>query len=372
MRVAHIYWDLAYGGIQTMLVNIINEQVKLGAEVSLIIVNDVIADELLNAISPEIKIIRNHRKTGTKNISFAFRIKYALNEINPDIIHCHKSALLNFIPKKWYKRTCNTVHDLPIGKIGPKCRLLSIYKWQKSKNENVLCLDRIKSVFAISQAVHDQLDAKYHIASKVVYNGIQTSKFRIRPRHISRGSFNIVQISRLEHIKKGQDLLIEAFGILRQKRDNVKLTFIGQGKSLEYLKKLACQQGDDNQIEFKGAMPQSYIAEHLCVYDLFVQSSRHEGFGLTVAEAMATKVPVLVSSGQGPAEVTEGEKYGWTFENGNAGDLAKKLLHIIDHYDECLDKAEQAYRHVKENYDVSVTAKKYIDAYKTIIHHEED
>ena len=133
MRVAHIYWDLAYGGIQTMLVNIINEQVKLGVEVSLIIVNDVIADELLNAISPEIKIIRIHRKTGTKNISFAFRIKYALNEINPDIIHCHKSALLNFIPKKWYKRTCNTVHDLPVGKIGPKCRLLSIYKWQKSK-----------------------------------------------------------------------------------------------------------------------------------------------------------------------------------------------------------------------------------------------
>lgn len=367
MKIAHIYWDLAYGGIQTMLINIINEQVKLGVEVSLIIVNDVIADELLNAISPEIKIIRIHRKARTKNISFAFRIKYVLNEINPDIIHCHKSALLNFIPKKWYKRTCNTVHALPVGKIGPKCRLLSIYKWQKSKNENVLCLDRIKSVFAISQSVHDQLEANYHIASKVVYNGIQTTKFRIRPHLSPKESFNIVQISRLEHVKKGQDLLIEAFGILRKIIDKVKLTFIGQGKSLEYLKKLANQQGDDNQIEFKGAMPQSFIAEHLCDYEIFVQPSRHEGFGLTVAEAMAAKVPVLVSSGQGPEEVTEGEKYGWTFENGNAEDLAKKLLYIIEHYDECLDKAEQAYHHVKDNYDVSVTAKRYIDAYKKVI-----
>ena len=367
MKVAHIYWDLTYGGIQTMLVNIINEQVKLGVDVSLIIVNDVIADELLNAISPRIKIIRIHRKAGSKNFSFVYRIKHALDEINPDIIHSHKSALLNFIPKKCYKRTCNTVHDLPVGKIGPKCRLLSIYKWQKSKNENVLCLDRIKSVFAISQSVHDQLEAKYHIASKVVYNGIETTKFRIRPNLSPVGSFNIVQISRLEHVKKGQDLLIEAFDILWQKRRNVKLTFIGQGKSLEHLKKLAHQQGGDNQIEFKGAMPQSFIAEHLCDYEIFVQPSRHEGFGLTVAEAMAAKVPVLVSSGQGPEEVTEGEKYGWTFENGNAEDLAKKLLYIIEHYDECLDKAEQAYHHVKDNYDVSVTAKKYIDAYKKII-----
>lgn len=366
MKIAHIYWDLAYGGIQTMLVNIINEQVKIGAEVSLIIVNDVMAEELLNAISPEIKIIRIHRKARTKNISFAFRIKYALNEINPDIIHCHKSALLNFIPKKWYKRTCNTVHDLPVGKIGPKCRLLSIFKWIKSKNENVLCLDRIKSVFAISQSVHDQLEANYHIKSQVVYNGIQTTKFRIRSHILPEGTFRIIQISSLEHQKKGQDLLIDATSILQEQGTNVNLTFIGIGSSLDFLKDKVKKYNIIQIVSFLGSKTQKYISEHLCNYDIFVQPSRHEGFGLTVAEAMAAKVPVLVSSGQGPEEVTEGEKYGWTFENGNAEDLAKKLLYIIEHYDECLDKAEQAYHHVKDNYDVSVTARKYFDAYKTV------
>ena len=48
---------------------------------------------------------------------------------------------------------------------------------------------------------------------------------------------------------------------------------------------------------------QDYVAAHLTDYDLFVQPSRWEGFGLTVAEAMAAGVPVLVSEGQGPAEV---------------------------------------------------------------------
>lgn len=372
MKVAHIYWDLAYGGIQTMLVNIINEQVKLGVDVSLIIVNDVIADELLNAISSRIKIIRIHRKAGSKGFLFAFKLNKELKRINPNVIHIHQSSIINFIQKKWYSRLCDTVHDIPIGFIGPRNKIVSILKWFRKQNENVLCLDRIKSVFAISQSVHDQLEANYHIKSQVVYNGIQTTKFRIRQNLSPLKSFNIVQISRLEHVKKGQDLLIEAFGILRQKIDKVKLTFIGQGKSLEHLKKIAYQQGVNNQIEFKGAMPQSFIAEHLCDYDIFVQPSRYEGFGLTVAEAMAAKVPVLVSSGQGPEEVTEGEKYGWTFENGNAEDLARKISYIIGHYNESLEKAEKAFRHVKEKYDVSATAKKYIEAYKQMKYKEDD
>ena len=366
MKVAHIIWSLGYGGIETMLVNIVNEQCKK-EKIYLIIINNKVQKELINKINHKVNIIRINRTAGSKSFWFYFKLSKIFSQIKPDIIHTHHSTIINFIKKKWYKSTCNTVHDLPTGCIGSHNKMISILKWIMHNKGNVIGLNRIKSVFAISQSVHDQLEAKYHIASTVVYNGIETTKFRIRQNLSPLNSFNIVQISRLEHVKKGQDLLIEAFGILRQKIDKVKLTFIGQGKSLEYLKKLANQQGDDNQIEFKGAMPQSFIAEHLCDYEIFVQPSRIEGFGLTVAEAMAAKVPVLVSSGQGPEEVTEGEKWGWTFENGNAEDLAKKLLYIIEHYDECLDKAEKAYHHVKDNYDVSATAKRYIDAYNEII-----
>lgn len=79
----------------------------------------------------------------------------------------------------------------------------------------------------------------------------------------------------------------------------------------------------------------------------------------------AAKLPVLVSSGQGPAEVTENDKFGWVFENGDVNDLADKILYISNHYDEALKKAEAGYAHVHENYDVSVTAKKYLELYKS-------
>ena len=40
MNVVHIFWGLGFGGIETMLVNIANAQVKSGAKVSIIIIND--------------------------------------------------------------------------------------------------------------------------------------------------------------------------------------------------------------------------------------------------------------------------------------------------------------------------------------------
>lgn len=50
---------------------------------------------------------------------------------------------------------------------------------------------------------------------------------------------------------------------------------------------------------------QEWIYHNLCNFDLFIQPSRFEGFGLTVAEAIAAKVTVLVSNIQGPMEIID-------------------------------------------------------------------
>lgn len=141
------------------------------------------------------------------------------------------------------------------------------------------------------------------------------------------------------------------------------MTFIGDGESMQYLQQLTRQLGVDDHVHFLGKQSQDYIAHHLKDYDLFVQPSRREGFGLTVAEAMATKVPVLVSSGQGPAEVTENDRFGWVFENGDERDLADKVKYISEHYADAVRKTDDACRHVREHYDVSVTARRYMELY---------
>ena len=99
---------------------------------------------------------------------------------------------------------------------------------------------------------------------------------------------------------------------------------------------------------------------------MFVQPSKSEGFGLTVAEAVAAKLPVLVSNLPGPMEVIGNGLLGMSFETENVEDLAAKLEIILKGgYDYSL--VDKAYKRAVELYNVRVTAKKYIDEYKKII-----
>ncbi len=362
MKVVHIFWSLSYGGIETMLVNIANAQVSLYADVQIIILNDLYSDELLQKIDNRITVHLIKRRQGNKGFSFLIRLNRLLRKIAPDTIHLHLSKFYVLLwGRKLRRVTSVTLHALPRGSVRRADFLHRFFPiLYLSDTGNVAYMDRIPKVFAISQVVKEQLWNKYRINSIVVNNGILTKNFKIRLKRTPSIPMSVVMVSRLEHKKKGQDLLIMAAATLKGK---IHVTFIGQGNSYEYLKQLTMQLKIEPWIKFLGAQPQSFIEEHLCEYDLFVQPSRYEGFGLTVAEAMASQVPVLISDGQGPAEVTCGDTYGWVFENGNVCDLVKQIEYIISHYDEALFKAQKALQYVCDTYDVSVTARKYLDLY---------
>ena len=97
-----------------------------------------------------------------------------------------------------------------------------------------------------------------------------------------------------------------------------------------------------------------------------IQPSTHEGFGLTVAEIIAAKVPVLVSDIEGPMEIIDYGKFGMYFKSKDIDDLADKLEIVLQgKYD--YSKVDQAYQHVSTNYSVQNTANKYIEEYKKVI-----
>lgn len=361
-KIAHLFWGLTFGGIETMLTNIANAQAEMGAEVYVILVNELVESSLLKSFSEKVKVIQLHRKVGSRNPLPFWRMNRILMSIEPDAIHLHSSKLFGCL---WFKRlsrvTSVTLHALPSGTVRRGNTLSRILLCKNANNEgNVLYLDRIPRVFAISEAVRDMLLDKYGIDSIVVNNGILTSNFKQRTGDEWHKPFKVVQVSRLEHDKKGQDLLIEAAS---KQKGMIDVTFIGDGASMDYLKGLTTQLGVENNVHFLGKRDQGFIAQHLKDFDLFVQASRWEGFGLTVAEAMAAKVPVLVSEGQGPAEVTCGNKYGYLFKNGDAEDLAQQIQAIMQNKEQALQKAEAGCQYVRETYDVAVTARKYLENY---------
>jgi len=364
MKITHICWELAFGGIETMLVNIANEQVKAGAEVSVIIINDLYEQTLIDSFAPEVNVVLMGRKQGCKNLSFLWRFNRELKRMNPDAIHLHDSAIIDVIFSRRLSRVaCTTLHALPSGMVrrgGFATYVLPLLEFI-IRNGNVTGIDRIPHVFAISEAVKRDLKERYGVESTVVCNGIMTQRFLVRTKgKPASHPLRIIMVSRLEHDKKGQDLLIEAATELR---GEVDVTFVGAGDSMDYLRRLTHERQMEQYVHFLGKRTQGEIAAHLCDYDLFCQPSRYEGFGLTVAEAMAAGLPTVVSAGQGPAEVTCGDHYGWTFDNGSVNDLVRVLRSIIADYPTALAKADEARCHVLDTYDVSVTARRYLEEY---------
>ena len=371
MKVAHLFWSLSYGGIETMLVNIANMQARLGTCVSVIIINDLIDPDLEKELLPIVHFVRLNRRLGTKSLSFMCQLNRELDNINPDVVHLHNSVLLNYLCEHRRRMSCCvvTLHEMPFGKVGMKWRWGNMVENLLLHQKGIVRrMNVIQHRYAISEAVADALKDKYGLDSTVISNGIKTGMFVKRDMHLFENKMKVVQVGRLAHDVKGQDLLIEAVGILKREfKLDILVTFIGEGPSIKHLEELSRNQNLSSSITFFGKQDQKYIANHLCDYDLFVQPSRHEGFGLTVAEAMSANVPVLVSSGQGPSEVTKGECYGWTFKNGDSMDLASKIFYISQHYNQALDKSTEAHQHVVRNYDVSITARSYLNEYERII-----
>lgn len=360
MKIVHIHWGLSFGGIETMLVNIANEQARLGEEVTIIAINENNDKLLLREINPNVKLVCLGRKLKSHSLMFIYKLNYELFKIRPDAIHIHESRFVVLLLFQKFRRiTFATQHCLPNGTLRSKSwqRFLPhLYQFFHGAN----FFDLIPNIISISNAVKTSILEKYQINSIVIYNGINTMSFDNSIKNNALTTKKIITVGRLVHKLKGQDILIRAASLLKC---NATVTIVGEGPSLEYLlnlkKELIC---DD--IFMLGKKSQEWIYSNLSKYDLFVLPSRLEGFGLTVAEAMAAGVPVLVSSGQGPAEVTCGDKFGWVFENGNVDDLVDKIKYIFDNYNEAMEKANIALCYVQNTYDVSVTARKYLDLYR--------
>ena len=331
-----------------MLRNIANEQAKLGHSIYIIVINNYINDELRTSLNESIKFYCLKREKGSKNPIPYIRLNLLLRKISADIIHLHYSSIAKFIFLPSLKRKlCATHHDV-------------------CNRGNFVNLYRCKRIYAISNIVKEDIFKWTGLNSEVVLNGIDVSKIRYSTAH-QADIFRIVQVSRLMHEKKGQHILIKAFHQLIDRRyTQLHLDFIGDGESREYLENLVNELGLSEYISFLGAKDQSYIYTHLCEYDLYVQPSIYEGFGLTVAEAMAAKVPVLVSENQGPLEIIDYGKYGYSFKNMDVNDCADKIEIFLKGHNN-LSMIESAYKRVTELYNVRITAKTYLEKYKEFI-----
>lgn len=146
------------------------------------------------------------------------------------------------------------------------------------------------------------------------------------PRH--KDSFKLLFLGRLDPWHKGIDHLLEAVAQVRAKLPNIVLFLVGPKKRRysSEIPELITNLGLQENVVLVGPLydPQEKYSA-LASADLFVLTSRFEGFPLTVLEAMACGVPVLVTKGTNAGSMLAGDHAGIVCE-GHPREIADAIF----------------------------------------------
>ena len=167
--------------------------------------------------------------------------------------------------------------------------------------------------------------------------GVDVNKFLSKGlSQKDKALFTIGTIKTLSHIY-GIDTLIIGFSKLVEtmrlenikQAESLRLLIVGGGPQRAYLESLAENLGVSELVEFTGEIEHSNIAEYYNKLDVFVAVSRSESFGVSVLEASASALPVIVSDVGGLPEVVVHGKTGFIIPADAPEDLASTLAKMI-------------------------------------------
>ncbi len=138
----------------------------------------------------------------------------------------------------------------------------------------------------------------------------------------------IVTAGRL-HVSKAYDVLIPAFAKVTAKHPDWQLLIWGKGPEFDALQKISNDHGMQEAIVFKGLSPKP--GEWMKTGDIFVLSSRWEGFPNVLAEAMLAGMPVISTDcACGPKEMITDGKNGLLTRCEDEQSLADAMIHLIE------------------------------------------
>ena len=129
---------------------------------------------------------------------------------------------------------------------------------------------------------------------------------------------------------KGVDVLMRAFGGLREEVGEAQLVVVGDGPEEGRLRALGRELGMGDAVHFMGFQQRERLVELYACAEVFCLPSRHEPWGVVVNEAAACGLPLVVSDrvGAGADLVMDGEN-GYVVAWGDVSALRSALLSCL-------------------------------------------
>ncbi len=165
--------------------------------------------------------------------------------------------------------------------------------------------------------------------------------------------------------QKGYDRLLKSWKTVSEKHPNWKLEIYGSIYEDVGLDKLANNLGISSSVSFHN--PTKNIAEKYKEASIYVMSSRFEGFGMVLTEAMAYGVPCIsFDCPHGPADIISNNEDGILVENNNVESFSEALSYLIENKSKRIEMGSNARKNV-QRYAIEKIAKQWDDLFKSLI-----
>ena len=214
--------------------------------------------------------------------------------------------------------------------------------------EEAWCYGQYHHIVAVSRTAEDAFHKEFPSVTTpitTIYNPIDVEAIRAAAQEVvdlppkPNGRMRLVSTGRLVP-QKGFDRLIAAVGRLVTEGHDVELWILGRGELQEAMEQQIAQENLNDRVKLWGFQRNPYV--YLAASDIFVCSSRAEGYSTAVTEAIVVGLPVVTTECSGMNELLDSEKCGIivankddrTAEDGLHDALTRLLTDsaVLDHY----------------------------------------
>ncbi|KAE9525770.1 glycosyltransferase [Testudinibacter aquarius] len=361
MRILLIITGLGMGGAERQVCDLADEFHKMGNNVAII---SLTGKEIVSPISKDIEIYSlNMKKNIFGLIHSLVQAKKVINKFNPDIVHSHMfhanlfARLLRIITPM--KKLICTAHSTNEGR---HIRMLAyrITDFLSDLNTNV-SQEAVECFIQKGASPSNKMIPMLNGVSpdKFVFNKVQRELIRDE-LNITEGDFLFLAVGRLTDAKDYPNLL-NAFTSVLNKNPRAVLAIVGQGEQKEELISLAENINISHSVYFLGLRRDIPALMSAC--DCFVLSSKYEGFGLVLAEAMLCERLVVATDCGGTKEVVD--NYGYLVTRQNSNELANAMVKVINLSDNIrYSMGSEARKYIMEHYSLNVIATRWINLYQ--------
>lgn len=233
-----------------------------------------------------------------------------------------------------------------------------LFRWRQEYQKKVY--ENCKGIFTMSHWLKKHLVEYSGIPQeKVHYVGAGINLDKNKIKKLEKNKNKILFVGR-DFYRKGGDLVVEAFNLLKQEHNNVELYIAGPSHTPKEL------EGNPEGVTFLGDITYDKLCEYFNICDIFCMPSRFEPFGLVYIEALVFGMPCIANNDFAMKEIIKDGINGYLLNDENIIDLKEKMWKLLNDDDIKKNVIDNRERYIQE-YSWDNVAKKMITIIKNDI-----